>query len=354
VPRLLESDDQALLAYSTGDSSSTCWVVTRAGATRFTLPPARALRLRMEVLRRALATPGGWAELRTRAASEAAWTVLIGPALPALARVRRLVIVADGPLLSLPFEALRYRDAGGRMRFLVERFDVAYAPSVTSIAARPRSGRTGAGGVLAVADPAFDSALSPDLAPLPGTRLELEALAGLAPPRAFASLTGPAATRAALLAHPRLGDADIVHLATHGVADAIEPSRSGLWFAADSGTSFLSAPEVMRLRLDASLVVLSACETGLGRVERGEGVLGLPRAFLAAGAGSVVVSLWSVSDRSTAELMRDFYAGLLRAGLPRDRALAQAKRALLRVPGMRDPVHWAAFVLMGDWGTLGR
>jgi len=281
-------------------------------------------------------------------AVQAAHDLLIGPALPALANVKRLVIVPDGPLSLLPFEALQ---AGGKGKYLIERFDVSYAPSVSSLAALSERART-SGEVLALGDPAFRRGNS-KLPPLPGTRDELNALRTLSPPRPFAALTGTGATRSALLGHPWLTDADILHLATHGVADADDPSRSGLWFAADSVSDFLSATDVLGLRLSARLVVLSACESGLGRLERGEGVLGLPRAFLAAGAGSVIVSLWSVPDQTSALLMRRFYEGLLRSGLSRDRALAEAKRGLLRISKNGTPGQWAPFVLVGGAGPMG-
>lgn len=107
----------------------------------------------------------------------------------------------------------------------------------------------------------------------------------------------------------------------------------------------------MRLRLNADMVTLSACQTGLGKVLAGEGVMGLTRAFLYAGAQSLVVSLWSVNDAATAELMKGFY-GNLKAGMARDEALRQAKLSLMRRPGgsWRHPHFWAPFVFVGDSG----
>jgi CHAT domain-containing protein len=126
-----------------------------------------------------------------------------------------------------------------------------------------------------------------------------------------------------------------------------------LWLAWDGpGPGYLPVRDILGLKLDADLVTLSACETGLGRLERGEGVLGLSRAFLAAGARSVVVSLWKVNDRSTALLMEHFYQPLLAQRRPRERALAEAKRALLAEPETRSPFYWAPFVLIGAGGPL--
>jgi CHAT domain-containing protein len=115
----------------------------------------------------------------------------------------------------------------------------------------------------------------------------------------------------------------------------------------------VSVPDILGLRLSADLVTLSACETGLGRVERGEGVVGLGRAFLAAGAQSVLVSLWKVNDYSTAQLMERFYRRLIKDHASGATALAQAKRALLENVETRSPFYWAPFVLVGSAGRLG-
>jgi CHAT domain-containing protein len=168
-------------------------------------------------------------------------------------------------------------------------------------------------------------------------------------------LTGAHAARDTLLALAQLPRAELVHIATHGIASESDPSRSGLWMAATDSTAwpgFLSVGDIRTMRLTAALVTLSACETGLGRLERGEGVVGLTRAFLGAGAGSVVVSLWSVNDVSTAMLMNSFYRELLANGAARDVALARAKRALIARAETRAPFHWAPFVLVGENGAL--
>jgi CHAT domain-containing protein len=222
----------------------------------------------------------------------------------------------------------------------------------------------GPGGLVALGDPAFvpdssaaevvvPAAGAPVLSPLPHTAAEVTALQALAGERPFEALTGAAATRQRLLGLPALERAQVVHFATHGEANLREPQRSGLWLAREeTGPGFLPVRDILGLRLDADLVALSACETGVGRLERGEGVLGLARAFLATGARSVLVSLWKVNDRSTALLMERFYRPLLERGMPRERALAQAKRALLADAETRSPFYWAPFVLVGAGGPL--
>jgi CHAT domain-containing protein len=158
-----------------------------------------------------------------------------------------------------------------------------------------------------------------------------------------------------LLALPSLGTARVIHVATHGEANESEPSRSGLWLAAPTDSAapgFLSVGDIAGLKLSADLVTLSACETGVGRLERGEGVIGLTRAFLASGARGVVVSLWPVNDRSTARLMETFYESLLKKKRGAAESLADARRKLLGEAETRSPFYWAPFVLVG--GAEGR
>ncbi len=141
-----------------------------------------------------------------------------------------------------------------------------------------------------------------------------------------------------------------LHLATHGFANLNAPDLSGLLFASDTTEQedgVLYLPEIFNLNLNADLVVLSACESGTGKLARGEGLLGLTRGFLYAGARNLLVSLWQVGDWSTADLMRLFYQGLLN-GLNKSEALRQAKLKLMRShPDYARPYHWAPFILIG-------
>ena len=117
----------------------------------------------------------------------------------------------------------------------------------------------------------------------------------------------------------------------------------------ESLPGYVGLRDIYGLRLAADLVVLSACETAIGREMRGEGLLGLTRGFMFAGARQVVASLWQVEDRATAELMRVFYTGVLRDGLSPPAALAEAKRAIRAERRWRHPYYWSAFTLQGDW-----
>jgi CHAT domain-containing protein len=145
----------------------------------------------------------------------------------------------------------------------------------------------------------------------------------------------------------------VLHFATHGLLDTERPQFTGLALSAagdGADDGFLRVDEVFNLRLGSPLVVLSACETGLGRERRGEGVIGLTRAFMYAGAPTVGVSLWSVADRSTAELMPDFYRRYLAArGHSPAAALRAAQQQMIAGKKYSAPFYWAPFVLVGDW-----
>jgi CHAT domain-containing protein len=144
-----------------------------------------------------------------------------------------------------------------------------------------------------------------------------------------------------------------VHIATHGVLDAMRPQFSGLVLSLvgnqpdDDG--YLRTAEVFNLKLGAPLVMLSACESGLGKVKRGEGVIGLSRAFMYAGASTVGVTLWSVADKPTAELMTDFYQRLLGPNQSPSGAMREAQLAMVSGKKYSAPFYWAPFVLVGEW-----
>ncbi|MEO5987314.1 MAG: CHAT domain-containing tetratricopeptide repeat protein [Candidatus Eisenbacteria bacterium] len=342
----------ALLAYSLGDSSSSLWVVRRDRWKRVTLPTRSKLRTRVETLRRLWAKPDPSESDRTRAAKLGAElsAQILDPAAPLLAGVQHLVILPDGMLWTLPFEALSF---AGQRGPLAGRFEVSYLPSsaLLGVPSAARAKQSVALGDARYGDAPVAAGLP--LAALPGTAGEVATLEALSPKGSLTRITGAGADRTALLAatHAPLR---VLHLATHGDALVAEPERSGLWLAADSSgaPTRLEARDILAQPVSAELVTLSACGSGLGQVVRGEGVLGLTRAFLAAGSGSVVVSLWDVSDTSTERLMRRFYSELLLKHRSRAASLRDAKRGLIDDPVTAWPFHWASFVLVGDAGTL--
>jgi CHAT domain-containing protein len=203
-------------------------------------------------------------------------------------------------------------------------------------------------------DPQVQAALRRGLrlVPLPASRNEVKEIAGIFP--GTRTLLGPAATEEAIKS--LAPQARRLHFACHGLLDERFPLNSALALSIPKNpeqgrdNGLLQAWEIFEeLRLDADLVTLSACDSGLGKEIGGEGLVGLARAFQFAGARSVLASLWSVSDVSTAGLMKDFY-GHLRNGRTKDEALRAAQVDQIRgKPGSAHPFYWAAFQLTGDW-----
>jgi len=193
------------------------------------------------------------------------------------------------------------------------------------------------------------------LTPLPGTREEVEGIARLFGKSATKRL-GAAATEAA--AKRESPQADIVHFACHGWLDGQMGMNSGLalsqpealgWEAKGDDDGLLQAWEIFgQVKLKAELVVLSACQTGLGERMRGEGLIGMTRALQYAGARSVVASLWKIPDESTGQLMVEFYRQW-RGGKSKDEALRQAQLKVMKDGKHSHPFYWAAFVLVGEW-----
>ena len=151
-----------------------------------------------------------------------------------------------------------------------------------------------------------------------------------------------------------LGQFRIIHIATHGLLNSRNPELSGLVFSlvdrqGNSQNGFLEAQDIYNLKLGADLVVLSACQTALGKEIRGEGLVGLTRAFMYAGAPRVVASLWKVPDQATTELMQKFYRGILQQGLEPAAALRAAQFSMWKEPRRSAPYYWAGFTLQGEW-----
>lgn len=191
-----------------------------------------------------------------------------------------------------------------------------------------------------------------DLPRLPGTRIEAEEVIALAGANTAKALDF-AANRATATG-PDLGQYRYIHFATHGLIDSQNPELSALLVSlvderGQAQDGYIRAHEIFNLNLSAELVVLSACETGLGRQVRGEGLVGLTRGFMYAGAKGVVVSLWNVNDRSTAELMTRFYKGMLKGGKRPAEALRAAQIELRNQKEWHSPYYWAPFVLEGEW-----
>jgi CHAT domain-containing protein len=292
---------------------------------------------------------------------------------------KRIAIVADGALQYIPFPALPRPGSDARVPLVFDS-EVVVLPSASSLALLrgARATQSARGSKIAVfADPVFrgdDSRLAAvgprppasdfgndaaliraagdsgftSLPRLRFSRTEADAIVALAGDGGAVRAVDFAANRDALLGGD-VAKARIVHLATHGIVNSHEPELSGLVLSLvdEKGAS---REGFLRLReLDAELVVLSACQTALGREIRGEGLIGLTRGFMHAGAPRVISSLWRVDDRATAELMKRLYGAILRDRLPPAAALRAAQSSMARDTRWSSPYYWAAFELHGEW-----
>lgn len=375
-------EETALLEYALGTERSFAWLVTRQSVESVALPPRAEIE---SAARRALELLAVSHTRQRRRESQLALEALARLVLEPIAgrlAASRLVVVADGALQYVPFGALPMGAAP-----LVARVEVVSLPSASTAAAlrRERSDRRDVPGVAAVlADPVLDAAdprvqtggsvparearagtPHADLVRsardagvtrferLEFTRREAEAilrLAGESP--TLSALDFDASRETAIGAD--LARYRIVHFATHGLINARHPELSGIVLSLvdERGRprdGFLRLHDIYNLRLRADLVVLSACRTALGEEIRGEGLVGLVRGFMYAGAPTVVASLWEVRDEATAELMTRFYRAVLRDGLTPAAALRRAQISMWKEERWRAPYYWAAFVLQGDW-----
>jgi CHAT domain-containing protein len=217
--------------------------------------------------------------------------------------------------------------------------------SETDIASQPvvRSGRET--GVIG-AEGGFGRLIS--------TRREAEAILALVPERERMQALDFEASRTTAL-RPELGEYRILHFATHGMLNNIHPELSGIVLSlvdkeGRQQDGFLRLQDIYNLKLPAELVVLSACQTALGKEIKGEGLIGLARGFMYARAPRIIASLWRVDDRATSELMKRFYQGMLGPeALSPAGAIRQAQLSILKEKQWREPYYWAAFVLQGEW-----
>lgn len=277
------------------------------------------------------------------AAARDLYAELIRPAAADLAGVTTLGIIPDGCLWEVPFQALLSPDG----RYLLEDFALYYAPSLAvsrqlNSAGTPR--HTLAGPVLALGNPLLSGT-----AALPETAQEVTTLAQIFGPTHTRWLTGADASEAHFKA--QAPQYRILHVATHGSLDNTQPLYSYLSLTATPNDPVndgrLEAREIMALRLDAELAVLSACDTAQGQLHPGEGVLGLGWAFLLAGCRTTVVSQWPVESVSTAQLMAAFYRALA-AGQSPAAAWRTAALTLIHTGGTRQPFYWAGFIVLGQ------
>ena len=318
---------------------------------------AEALRGRVEAFRAALADRSlGW-----RNDAEGLGRLLLAPVSERLTKAARVVIVPEGPLWDLPFQALCPLDGGD---CLIDRAAVSYAPSAAFLE-RVQGGQVRALGVvgkatrlLAMGNPALGgdaqnrpttARMGDAFAPLPYAEDEVRQIAEMYGADHCDLLVGGKAREETF--KREASKYDILHLATHGLLNDANPLYSSLLLAqtdlARGEDGLLEAREILNLHLHARLTILAACETARGKSGAGEGQLGLSWALMVAGCPASVVSQWKVDSRSNVDLMLELHRQL-RAGKPTDEALRQAALALRKQPGYENPFYWAPFVAVGD------
>jgi CHAT domain-containing protein len=322
--------DTTLLEYLVGDKELVVWIIDRAGMEVRRTPVDRA-RLAAEVrdFRAAIAARAPVPEVEARA--QALYDTLVGPAQGAI-KGSRLLIVPHDVLHYLPFGALRT----GNGKWLVEAYGLATVPSASVLKFLTGKGTSSNDRVLAVGNPDLGPALA-----LRYAEREVRAIGDKFRAAATVLIRADATEKQAKELGPQAG---VLHFAVHGEMNEKDPMSSALLLGPGGGDDGrLEVREIFGLDLNAKLVVLSACETGLGSLSRGDELVGLQRAFLYAGTPAVVTTLWKVDDRASFMLMRAFYDSLAAKGA--GEALRSAQRGLM--VDFPHPYAWAGFGLTG-------
>jgi CHAT domain-containing protein len=381
-----------LLEYALGDERSYLWAVSDRDQASYELPPRQEIEgAAQRAYERLTARLTAMKEAHTSRVEQADadyWReatrlsdVLLGPVARKMAG-KRLLVVADGALQYLPFAALPVPGRAGDPVPMIVEHEVVSLPSASVVAVlrRETKGRKPPAKAVAVlADPVFERddprlravsrdgrsagrdpdapaggrAAGPGYPRLAATAQEASAIVGLVPEGSALRAVGFDASRATAMS-PDLARYRIVHFATHGVFDDENPGLSGVVLSmfgerGQPQDGVLRLHDIYGLHLPAELVVLSACGTGLGKPVRGEGLVGIVRGFMYAGAKRVVASLWKVDDDATGEMMGRFYREMLEGNRSPAVALRAAQIGMWRQERWRSPYYWAAFVLQGEW-----
>ncbi|MFB2936905.1 tetratricopeptide repeat protein [Aerosakkonemataceae cyanobacterium BLCC-F154] len=376
-------DDTLLLQYSLGKNRSYLWAVTKNSITSYVLPKQSEIEAAVKTFRESV-TKNNTATLDTGLPLS---KILLAPVANQLGN-KRLLIVGDGALQFVPFAALPLPNSPTNP--LLVQNEIVTLPSASTVAIQRRQlqNRTPVAKTVAViADPVFNrtdsritgnpptptnntlSELSLNRAArnlglgedgggrifdrLQFTRTEADKILAFVPQTQRLQAFDFDASRQ-IATNPDLSQYQIIHFATHGLLDPVNPELSGIVLSlydqnGKSQDGFLRLHDIFNLNLPAELVVLSACETGLGENVKGEGLVGLTRGFMYAGSRRVIVSLWSVNDAATSELMAKFYQKILQGGKNPVQALREAQLEMWNSQDRRSPYYWAAFTVQGDW-----
>lgn len=387
---VLADDDAVLLEYILGAENSYAWTITRNEFTSHKLGAQKdindAVRRVYELLSN---SPSAGNEAELNRAIGALSRLVVAPLGTALKR-KRVILVADGPLNYIPFQLLLTTSTNNEP--LIASYEIVNVPSASilgQLRQEKQQRRPGTKVLAAFGDPVFASnyyqfkdsnagelaaeadTVTPtwqhawrnvevegdkfdpnSIQPLLYSRRELKNLTDIAGAKSVV-MSGFAASRDTL-DNLDLSQYSVLHFATHGLLDPKKPEHSGIFLSMVDTTGrpqngFITMQDVYRLHAPVDLVVLSACRTGLGKDVKGEGLIGLTRGFMYAGASSVVASLWRVDDEATAELMKHFYANMLQRGMRPAEALRSAQNTLRNTPPWQSPHFWAGFILQGEF-----
>lgn len=387
---VIENDQTAVLEYLLGDYGSYAWVVTRNNIKLIELRDEATITSAVQKVYTLLAQkPRGDTEAQLTQAINDLSALVIAPLADQLT-AQRIIVVADGALNYVPFQLLT---SPTNQQPLIANHEIVNAPSASILSqlnreklARPSPEKT----LIAFGYPAFesnygeirdknsnelvaqirardrqrwgyamrdieirgDSVDVENVQPLQYSRDELAKLQEIGGPSS-SMVTGFSASRETFQ-HTDFSKFGIVHVATHGFLDPNRPEYSGFLLSTVDAEGrrqqgFITVRDIFELQAPVDLVVLSACRTGLGKDVRGEGLIGLTRGFMYAGASSIAATLWNVDDEVTAELMKVFYANMLEKGMAPAAALRDAQNTIRQQPQWRSPHYWAGFTFQGEY-----
>jgi CHAT domain-containing protein/tetratricopeptide (TPR) repeat protein len=372
VQEKLKQNESSVLEFFLGEPHSYAWLVSSDNLVLTTLPGRKEIESEVEKYLSLITKKPNNFNLereitRQKKQAEKLATLLFGDTLEQITQNKKLIIVPDGILYYLPFEALIHKN-----KYLMEDQRISYIPAASmlglKLGAKKSHTEEGKMELLAFGDSIFGQETNTSatkskhqikpalrafqdfhLSALPRTRDEVVDIAKLFLPDQSHIYLGAASTEEAFKAE-LLRRYKRIHIASHSLVDEQHPSRSAVLFTLDKNPDedgFLDVNEIADLDLDCDLVVLSACQTGRGQLVAGEGVIGLSGAFLYAGARSVVVSLWNLSDGSTSRFMKSFYKNLFN-GAGNAAALREAKLEMMKGgKEIQHPYYWAPFVIVG-------
>ena len=373
--RILDSSS-ALLEYFLGGSHSYMFLITKQDIHFYELPSREIIEASVTPLLKSLTVPTKGIFIGELAAGRIADEILFPIRDCGRSDINNLIIIPDGILYYLPFESLKFRSDrdSSRKTYMIERAKISYAPSSSSLLflVEKSGNRDAEKGILAFGHPVYNQmsrnskksnktssnilrelyvSQGFNFGPLPYSKREVLSI-GKYFPRDKKDIFLRHDAKEEVIKNVDLNKYQVIHFACHGFLDEKSPLRSSLVLSLDEDREedgFLQVREIYNLRMNADLVVLSACQTGKGTIERAEGILGLPRIFFYAGAKSVITALWPIGDKSTAFFMKRFYKHLS-DGADKSRALQNAKVDMVNSK-YSHPFYWAAFILHGDFSS---